>query len=170
VSTYSTNVANMKSADSTQEEIRTWINLHQAIRVIEARLEDRLKTEVDLSWADFETLMRLRISAGHPMQMSEMATQLVGSPSGTTRIADRLEKAGLIKRETPRDNRRVVLVELTESGRRLLAKADRVFRAALEETFGAHLSGNEVVQLRHLMRQLLEGNGAWQEARCSPPL
>jgi DNA-binding MarR family transcriptional regulator len=163
-------VANLKSADSTQEEIRTWINLHQAIRVIEARLEERLKREVDLSWADFETLMRLRISAGHPMQMSEMATQLVGSPSGTTRIADRLEKAGLIKRETPRDNRRVVLVELTETGRRQLAKADRVFRTALEESFGAHLSGNEVIQLRRLMRQLLEGNGAWQEARCSPPL
>ncbi len=170
MSTYSTGVAKVKSADSTHEEIQTWINLHQAIRVIEARLEERLRAEVDLSWADFETLMRLRISAGHPMQMSEIATQLVGSPSGTTRIADRLERAGLIERQTPRDNRRIVLVELTESGRRLLSKAERVFRAALEESFGAHLSGNEVIQLRHLMRQLLEGNGAWQEARCSPPL
>jgi DNA-binding MarR family transcriptional regulator len=170
MSTYSTGVATAKSADSTHEEIQTWINLHQAIRVIEARLEERLKAEVDLSWADFETLMRLRISAGHPMQMSEMATQLVGSPSGTTRIADRLERAGLIERETPRDNRRIVLVQLTESGRRLLAKAERVFRAALEESFGKHLSHDDVMQLRQLMRQLLEGNGAWQEARCSPPL
>jgi len=170
MSTYSTGVARVKSADSTLEEIQTWINLHQAIRVIEARLEERLRAEVDLSWADFETLMRLRISAGHPMQMSEMATQLVGSPSGTTRIADRLERAGLIERETPRDNRRIVLVHLTESGRRLLAKAERVFRAALEESFGTHLSRSDVVELRQLMRQLLEGNGAWQEARCSPPL
>jgi DNA-binding MarR family transcriptional regulator len=170
MSTYSTGVARVKSADSTLEEVQTWINLHQAIRVIEARLEERLRAEVDLSWADFETLMRLRISAGHPMQMSEMATQLVGSPSGTTRIADRLERAGLIERATPRDNRRIVLVELTESGRRLLAKAERVFREALEESFGTHLSRNDVVQLRQLMRQLLEGNGAWQEARCSPPL
>ncbi len=167
MSTYSSNV---KTADPTHEEIRTWINLQQAIRVIEARLETRLRGEVDLSWADFETLMRLRISAGQPMQMSEMATQLVGSPSGTTRIADRLEQAGLIERRTPRDNRRIVLVELTEPGRHLLAKADRVFRAALEESFGAHLSGKEVTKLRQLMRQLLEGNGAWQEARCSPPL
>ena len=170
MSTYSTGVTKAKSADSTHEEIQTWINLHQAIRVIEARLEERLRAEVDLSWADFETLMRLRISAGHPMQMSEIATQLVGSPSGTTRIADRLERAGLIERETPRDNRRIVLVELTESGRRLLSKAERVFRAALEESFGAHLRATEVIQLRQLMRQLLEGNGAWQEARCSPPL
>ena len=170
MSTYSTDVARVKSAESTHEEIQTWINLHQAIRVIEARLEERLRAEVDLSWADFETLMRLRISAGHPMQMSEMAAQLVGSPSGTTRIADRLERAGLIERETPRDNRRIVLVQLTESGRRVLAKAERVFRAALEESFGTHLSRNDVMQLRQLMRQLLEGNGAWQEARCSPPL
>ena len=170
MSSYSSSVARATSSDSTQEEIRTWINLHQAIRVIEGRLEERLRAEVDLSWPEFETLMRLRIAAAHPLQMSEIATQLVGSPSGTTRIADRLERAGLIERETPRDNRRVVLVGLTGKGSRVLAKADRVFRATLEETFGAHLSGSEVTQLQQLMRRLLEGNGAWQEARCSPPL
>ena len=170
MSSYSSTVASTTSSASTEEEIRTWINLHQAIRVIEGRLEERLRAEVDLSWAEFETLMRLRISVSHPMQMSEIATQLVGSPSGTTRIADRLERAGLIERETPRDNRRVVLVGLTAKGARLLAKADRVFRATLEETFAAHLSGSEVMQLRQMMRRLLEGNGAWHEARCAPQL
>ena len=170
MSSYSNSVAKAESKESTQDQIHTWINLHQAIRVIEGRLEERLRAEVDLSWPEFETLMRLRISSASPMQMSEIATQLVGSPSGTTRIADRLEKAGLIERKTPRDNRRVVLVELTAKGARMLSKADRVFRATLEETFGAHLSGHEVNHLRQLMRQLLEGNNAWQEARCSPPL
>jgi DNA-binding MarR family transcriptional regulator len=95
---------------------------------------------------------------------------LVGSPSGTTRIADRLEKDGLIVRETPRENRRIVRVQLTDRGRTVLAEADETFRVILQETFGDHLTENAVSDLRRSLRKLLEKNGAWQEARCDPGL
>ena len=146
----------------------TWINLHQTVRVMQSRIESRLQAQTDLSWAEFELLMRLRIAAEHPLQMNEIAAQLVGSPSGTTRIADRLEKAGLIVRETPRENRRIVRVTLTARGGKVLAKADELFRSALQDSFGDHLSDHEIESLRHILRKLLESNGAWQEARCSP--
>jgi len=144
------------------------MNLQQAGRVIQGALEDRLRAEADLSWAEFELLWRLQLADGHPMRMNEIAEQLLGSPSGTTRIVDRLEAERLIARETPRDNRRVVQVELTERGRTKLAAADRAFKAALADAFSAHLSESEVLTLRKLMRKLLEGNGAWAEARCDP--
>jgi DNA-binding MarR family transcriptional regulator len=102
--------------------------------------------------------------------MSEIAAQLVGSPSGTTRIADRLEKDGLIVRETPRENRRIVRVQLTDHGRKVLGEAERTFRTTLHETFGSHLADSEVAELRRTLRHLLEKNGAWQEARCNPTL
>jgi DNA-binding MarR family transcriptional regulator len=160
----------VKSPAATQQDISTWINLHQTARVIQARIEDRLHKQTNLSWAEFELLMRLQISAAHPLQMSEIAAQLVGSPSGTTRIADRLERDGLIMRETPRENRRIVRVQLTDHGRKVLAEADETFRAALQETFGDHLSEREVADLRGFLRKLLERNGAWQEARCAPTI
>lgn len=158
----------LKARAANQEQITTWINLHQTVRVIQARLEDRLRAETDLSWPEFELLMRLQFSAGHPLQMSEIAAQLVGSPSGTTRIADRLERDGLIARETPRENRRIVRVLLTDKGKRVLSTADDVFRGTLQETFGDHLSEGEVAGVRRALRKLLEKNGAWQEARCDP--
>ena len=145
-----------------------WINLHQTVRIIQARIEERLRAEVDLSWPEFELLMRLQYRSDQPLQMGEIAAQLVGSPSGTTRIADRLEKDDLIVRETPRENRRIVQVQLTEKGRKVLAKADETFRDALHETFGQHLTDGDVVELRKQLRKLLESNGAWTEARCSP--
>jgi len=114
----------VKAKAASEDQVTTWINLNQTARVIQGLLEDRLRAETDLSWAEFELLMRLQVSAGHPLQMSEIAAQLVGSPSGTTRIADRLEKDGLISRETPRENRRIVRVVLTERGRKVLAEAD----------------------------------------------
>jgi DNA-binding MarR family transcriptional regulator len=112
--------------------------------------------------------MRLQVAAGHPLQMSQIAAQLINSPSGTTRIADRLERAGLIERETPRENRRVVHVKLTERGREVLGRADRAFREVLQEVFASHLTEDEVASLRASLRKVLEGNGAWSEERCDP--
>ena len=160
----------MKARAANQEQVTTWINLHQTARVIQAKIEERLRAKTDLSWAEFELLMRLQVSSARGLQMSEIAAQLVGSPSGTTRIADRLEKDGLIVRETPRENRRIVLVELTDRGRAVLAEAGKAFRVILQETFGDHLTEDEVSELRGLLRTLLEKNGAWQQARCDPGL
>jgi DNA-binding MarR family transcriptional regulator len=158
----------LKARAANQEQVTTWINLHQTVRVIQARLEERLRAETDLSWPEFELLMRLQVSTRHPLQMSEIAAQLVGSPSGATRIADRLERDGLIVRETPRENRRIVRVLLTDKGKRVLSTADEAFRGTLQETFGDHLSDGEVAGVRRALRKLLEKNGAWQEARCDP--
>ena len=153
-----------------KEQVTAWINLQQANRVLEGVLERRVREVADLSLPEYELLFRLQVAAGHPLQMSEIAAQLLNSPSGTTRIADRLERDGLITRETPRDNRRVVRVTLTDRGRRVLEKADRVFREGLRESFAAHLTESDLDDLRRLMRKLLQGNGAWQEARCAPGL
>jgi DNA-binding MarR family transcriptional regulator len=160
----------MKPAASTtpRDRIAAWLNLQQASRVIENRLEERLRAATGLSWPEFELLWRLQVVAGRPLRMSEIAAQLLASPSGLTRIADRLERDGLIARETPRDNRRVVRVTLTERGREVLAKADRAFAEALRESFSGHLSEEEVDWLRRILRKLLEQNGAWAPDRCEP--
>jgi DNA-binding MarR family transcriptional regulator len=160
----------MKARAANHEQVTTWINLHQTARVIQAKIEERLRARTDLSWAEFELLMRLQASSARRLQMSEIAAQLVGSPSGTTRIADRLEKDGLIVRETPRENRRIVRIELTDRGRTVLTEANKAFHIILQETFGDHLTEKEVSELRCSLRTLLEKNGAWQQARCDPGL
>ena len=160
----------LKPRAASRDQVGTWINLQQTFRVIQAGIDERLRAESDLSWPEFELLMRLELAADHPLQMSEIAAQLVGSPSGTTRIADRLEKDGLIVRETPRENRRIVRVQLTDHGRKVLGEAEQTFRTTLHETFGSHLGVGEVAELRRTLRHLLEKNDAWQEARCNPTL
>jgi DNA-binding MarR family transcriptional regulator len=155
-------------ARPTEETVAAWINLQQTSRVIQTVLEDRLKAATDLSWAEFEVLWRLEHAADHPLQMSEIAEQLLGSPSGITRMADRLERDGLIARETPRENRRVVHVTLTPRGLSVLADARGAFGEALGQAFSMHLSDADVAAMRRLTRKLLEGNGAWVESRCNP--
>src|SRR5215467_2523690 len=114
-----------------RESVVAWVNLQQANRVVQALVEERLKTETDLSWPEFELLWRLQSPHEGPLQMSDIAEQLIGSPSGITRMADRLERDGLIVREIPPDNRRVVHARLTAHGEAVVDRARRTFAEAL---------------------------------------
>jgi len=150
------------------DKIVAWLNLEQACRVIETAMGERLRAEGGLSLAEYEVLFRLRVAGERPLQMSEIADQLLASPSGITRIADRLDRDGWITREIPPQNRRVVRVRLTDRGLSVLEKADRTFRDVLEQSFSSHLPDEEMTSLRRILRKVLEGNGAWAAARCEP--
>ena len=152
----------------TKQQAAAWMNLQQASRVIDGRLEERIREAAGLSLAEYETLFRLKLASSHPPQMSEVADLLINSASGMTRIADRLARSGLVARETPEGNRRVVLLRLTDRGSEVLEKADRAFSEALDDLFASHLTEAELTDLRRLMRKLLESNGAWTAARCLP--
>ena len=48
--------------------------------------------------------------------MNEVASRILASKSGLTRVIDKMEEAGLVRRERPEDNRRVVLVSSPREG------------------------------------------------------
>jgi DNA-binding MarR family transcriptional regulator len=156
----------MEPADA--ERAGAWMNLGQAHRVIQAAVEDRLVAETGLSWSELEALMRLAISPGRRLKMIDIADQLLASKSGITRLVDRLEANGLIAREVPPDNRRVIYGRITDAGLAALEKGSAVFMAGLEDAFSRHLADAEVQELRGILRKLLEGNGAWEDHRCLP--
>ncbi len=106
----------------------------------------------------------MKFAGGRPLQMTELAGRLLASPSGITRTADCLERRGLIDWETPRDNRRVIHVALTERGRTAVAAADRMFNEVLRESFSEPLSDEEVQWLTTCSSASAPG-----ERRACPP-
>ncbi|MET9607327.1 MarR family transcriptional regulator [Streptomyces sp. NPDC006512] len=69
-----------------------------------------------LSSLDFGTLTRLSRSPGGRLRMSDLATQSLLSTSGVTRVVDRLERGGLVRREASPDDRRSTYAVLTPEG------------------------------------------------------
>jgi DNA-binding MarR family transcriptional regulator len=69
-----------------------------------------------LSGTDFETLIRLARSPGRRLRMSDLAAQTSMSTSGITRVADRLERAGALRREPDPADRRSSYAVLTDTG------------------------------------------------------
>jgi DNA-binding MarR family transcriptional regulator len=65
--------------------------------------------------------------------MSEMGGVIGVDNSAMTRLVDRLEKAGLVKRQIDPENRRATLVLLTSAGNKEAAKALTVIKRINEE-------------------------------------
>src|SRR5688572_17486841 len=109
-----------------------------------ARLTGALGAELQqvsalpLPW--FEVLLRLGRSPDHRLRMSELARQMPLSTSGLTRLIDRVEAAGLVRREACPSDRRGQLAVLTDPGEAALAEAlpvhVRGLRAHLTEALG----------------------------------
>lgn len=72
--------------------------------------------EHGLSTAEFEVLMRLARSPDQQLRMSDLAAQTSLSTSGVTRVVDRMERSGLLRRRACPDDRRSLYAVVTGAG------------------------------------------------------
>jgi DNA-binding MarR family transcriptional regulator len=85
--------------------------------------------------------------------MSHLARFLLQQTQTTTDLVDRLERRGLVQRVRHETDRRVVLVEITNSGRDVLGTISEAFGSVAQEAFGA-VSQESLVDLTGTMRQV----------------
>src|SRR5919202_5405839 len=80
------------------------------------RLARELRAEIDLPDAWFEVLLRIGRTPGQAVRMTDLANQVLFSSGGFTKLADRMEQAGLIRREPCPEDRRAIFAVLTPQG------------------------------------------------------
>jgi DNA-binding MarR family transcriptional regulator len=152
------------------ERLAGWISLVLTQRVIAERLNARLAQAGAPSAPELELLGRLNGTDGGRLRMVDLASVLMVSKSGVTRLIDRLVAKGLVERHSPPDNRRIVYAEITDLGRSTLDESAGKYIAVIDDAIGDHLTEADVKTLRRLLRKVLEGNGGWDDERCSPAL
>jgi DNA-binding MarR family transcriptional regulator len=119
---------------------RALLNSHAALV---ARVEEAL-AEADLpplAWYDL--LWAVRRAPERRVRMAELAASLTLSRGGLTKLADRLETAGLLRREPADDDGRGFYAVLTQDGNNLLRRMWPVYSRVLRETFVAAVSAKE---------------------------
>lgn len=139
--------------ESPQVEVH--LNLLRTATTLSAAF-DRLFKEHGLSDATYNILRILRghsqapdaNPAGIPSQL--IGRQLVTRLPDVTRLVDRLEKSGLVKRSRIPQDRRVVLVGITKKGLDLLAKLDAP-TLELNKKQLAHMTKQELAELNRLL-------------------
>lgn len=108
-------------------------------------VDARLQETSGMTLAGFNTL--LIIEATPDCRVFDIARALAITVGGTSQAVDRLEKAGWCVRRAHPNDRRSSIVELTESGRALLARAAPVFDEELDRLLSAPLSGADLGHL-----------------------
>jgi DNA-binding MarR family transcriptional regulator len=99
-------------------------------RVMEARRE-ALFAEHSLSVADFDVLATLlRRGGDDAINVRHLQRSMMLSSGGTTKRLDRLEQANLLRRTSDPDDRRGVLISLTDDGRATARAALRALTIA----------------------------------------
>src|SRR5436305_9827652 len=114
-------------------------------------LEEELFGRYDLTPQQYNA-MRL-LSSVHPTKLHtlDLAARLVSRAPDITRLLDKLEERGLIDRDRPAENRRVVHVGITAAGIALLRTLREPLRQCHARQLG-HLSAHELRDLAALLR------------------
>lgn len=119
-----------------------------------AQLDAELEREHDLPLSSYELLINLADAEGQKLRMSELASQLLLSRSGITRLADRLERQGLIERQRCPEDGRGLLAHLTPAGAARLSDARPTHLAGVRRHFLDHLDRGEQRRLAKLWDRL----------------
>lgn len=104
-------------------EMAAWHALIHAHAKVVRHLEAELESEQGLTLPAYEVLAHLSEAPGERLRMSELATFAVLTPSGLTRLVDKLVRDGLVERARCSADARVVYAVLTPAGRQRLEAA-----------------------------------------------
>ena len=105
-------------------------SLMRAQQIVSARVEEVLRP-YGLTFARYEVLMLLVLSRRGTLPMARIGERLQVHPASVTNAVDRLEGQGFVRRAAHPTDRRTTLVELTEAGRAVAAKATDELNASV---------------------------------------
>ena len=117
-------------------------------------LDAELAREHDMPLSSYEVLLFLNDSEDGRMRMSELADSALLSRSGLTRLVDRLERQGLLKRERCESDARGWFAEITPEGRRMFGAARKTHLDGVRRAFLSHFSRDELRTLGGLWQKL----------------
>lgn len=134
--------------------IRAWVRLMRAQRLVLAAIEQDLKAAglPPLGWYDV-LLELVRVEDGK-LRPFEIEERTLLAQHNLSRLLDRMEKDGLVRREAFADDGRGRWVVVTEAGRAMQSRMWTVYGAAIQGHVGAKLAGARADQLTDLLALL----------------
>jgi len=107
-----------------------------------------------LSAVEFEVLLRLARSPGRRLRMTDLAGQTSLSTSGVTRVVDRMDRDGLVRREACASDRRSSYAVITDGGLARLEEAVPGHLALIQEWFVGQLGPDQLTGLLESLRKI----------------
>ena len=142
--------------DLSPLELDAWRGLLRTHARLVRELDHELVAAHGLPLTSYEVLIALAGAPGERLRMSEVADSLLLSQSGITRLVDRLERDGLVRREPCEEDGRGLYAALTPHGRAALRAARATHLAGVRRRFLDPLSDRELSSLAGAWRRVLD--------------
>ncbi len=140
-------------AESEDHWMPAWLALVRTHTRLWEQVEAQLRRDSGLSMARFDVLMHLDLAGGR-LGLTDLGTAILLSPSGLSKLLDRMEAAGLVRRDPdPRDGR-AAFAALTPAGRSLVRAARPGHHAFLWQAFAAALDERDLADLARVMDRI----------------
>lgn len=138
----------------TPAELAAWRGMLVAHAHLTRRLDAELRGRHGITLTAYEALMLLGTSQAGRLRVSELSRGALLSISGMSRMIDRLERGGLVRREACEDDGRGALVSLTPSGRGVLRAARASHLSQVRAEFLDKLDDDELRGLGDLWERV----------------
>jgi len=147
-------------------ELRAWRGMLRAHAALTKALDADLDSAHGLPLSSYEVLLYLADAPERRLRMRDLAASVILSRSGLTRLADRLEREGLIRRESCSDDARGAYAVLTPAGAEMLAVARTTHLAGVRSLFLQHFSDDELEVLGDAWDRVVPGAGSAPGPTC----
>lgn len=138
----------------TETQLAGWRAYIESSQLLMTRLEEDLRADSGLTFADYHVLVLLSEAPGRRLRMGELASRLVFSPSRLTYQIGSMEKRGLVAREACPADRRGSEAVLTAEGLRVLREAAPHHLASVRRHFMDDLDDTDVAHLAKIFSRL----------------
>ncbi|GAA2589057.1 MarR family transcriptional regulator [Actinomadura fulvescens] len=135
-----------------------WSGFVRTHALLYRELGRRLVRSHGMPLSTYEVLLRLAWADKTGLRMSDLAQQVDMTSGGLTRLADRLERDGLITRTRSEEDLRGYHARITPAGRRQLRAANRRHLKDVRELFLDNLTSDDLQALADIWRRLNAAN------------
>jgi DNA-binding MarR family transcriptional regulator len=111
------------------EEQKAQLNVLFTASWVKSRINQWLK-DYNLTHEQFNVLRIIRGQKSKPVCVRDISERMIDRNSNTTRIIDKLEAKNLVRRTQSEEDRREMVIFLTDTGKEVLKKVDVRFRNA----------------------------------------
>lgn len=135
----------------------------RAFLTAHARITDELARELKerlglpLTW--YDVLVQLSEAEDHRLRMQELAGKVLLSKSGLTRLIDRMEREGLVRRYPCADDRRGTWAQMTDAGYTVIERSAPTHLKGIREHFADIVEDDEAEVIAAALKRVLAGLG-----------
>jgi DNA-binding MarR family transcriptional regulator len=149
-------IGSVTSGTVSAAELIVWRTMLRAEAQISRRLQADLLARHDLALGAYDVLMHLGEAPDGRLRMNDLADRVLLSRSGLTRLVDRMQRDGLVIRQSCASDARGLYAALTADGRARLAEATPTYRSGVRDHVLSRLDEPDLRALGHILDKLAD--------------